>query len=87
MTSAIGKVGVDVGAIDIIGFMKDKITRDIVVSVADTETGQKVVDKVKQVKGVKVLNVADRTFMIHHGGKIEMQCSGLGTSGQRPRCQ
>jgi malate dehydrogenase (oxaloacetate-decarboxylating) len=73
VTSAIGKVGGDVGAIDIIGFMKDKVIRDIVVSVADTETGQKVVDKVKQVIGVKVLNVADRTFMIHQGGKIEIR--------------
>jgi malate dehydrogenase (oxaloacetate-decarboxylating) len=73
VTSAIGQANGDVGAIDIVGFLKEKIIRDIVVSVANVEMGQKVVDEVKKIKGVKVLNVADRTFMVHQGGKIEIK--------------
>lgn len=73
VTSAIGQAGGDIGAIDIIGFLKEKIIRDIVASVANVEMGQKVVDEVKKIKGVKVLNVADRTFMVHQGGKIEIK--------------
>jgi malate dehydrogenase (oxaloacetate-decarboxylating) len=73
VTSAIGQAGGDIGAIDIIGFLKEKIIRDIVVSVANVDMGQKVVDELKMITGVKVLNVADRTFMVHQGGKIEIK--------------
>jgi len=73
VTSAIGRAGGDIGAIDIVGFGKETIIRDIVVSVPNVETGQKVVDQVKRNEKVKVLNVADRTFMIHQGGKIELR--------------
>jgi malate dehydrogenase (oxaloacetate-decarboxylating) len=73
VTSAIGKAGGDIGAIDIVGFKKNITIRDIIVSVADIPMGQKVVDRVKQVKGVNVLNVTDRTYMIHQGGKIEIK--------------
>jgi len=73
VTSAIGKAGGDIGAIDIVGFKKNITIRDIIVSVADIPMGQKVVGRVKQVKGVNVLNVTDRTYMIHQGGKIEIK--------------
>ncbi|MDP2971273.1 MAG: NAD-dependent malic enzyme [Deltaproteobacteria bacterium] len=73
VTSAIGKAGGDIGAVDIVGFKKNITIRDIIVSVADIQTGQRVVDRVKQVKGVKVLNVTDRTYMVHQGGKIEIK--------------
>jgi malate dehydrogenase (oxaloacetate-decarboxylating) len=73
VTSAIGKAGGDIGAVDIVGFKKNITIRDIIVSVADIQTGQRVVDRVKQVKGVIVLNVTDRTYMVHQGGKIEIK--------------
>src|SRR5512139_3859014 len=73
VTSAIGKAGGDIGAIDIAGFKKNTTLRDIIVSVADIEMGQTVVERLKQVKGVNVLNVTDRTYMIHQGGKIEIK--------------
>ncbi len=73
VTSTIGKSGGDIGAIDIVGFTKNSTVRDIIVSVADIPMGQEVVDKVKQIQGVKVLNVTDRTFRIHQGGKIEIK--------------
>ena len=73
VTSAIGKAGGDIGAIDIVGFRKNITIRDIIVSVADIPMGQRVVDRLKQVKGVNVLNVTDRTFMVHQGGKIEIK--------------
>ncbi len=73
VASAIGKAGGDIGAIDIVGSMKETIIRDVVVDVADIQMGQKVVDHLNRVKGIKVLNVADRTFMAHQGGKIEIR--------------
>lgn len=73
VTSTIGKAGGDIGAIDIVGFKKNITVRDVTVSVADIPMGQRVVDRLKQVKGVHVLNVTDRTYMIHQGGKIEVR--------------
>ena len=73
VTSAIGKAGGDIGAVDIVGFNKNTTIRDVTVSVADVPTGQKVVEELKKVKGANVLQVTDRTFMVHQGGKIEIK--------------
>jgi malate dehydrogenase (oxaloacetate-decarboxylating) len=73
VTSSIGEAGGDIGAIDIVGFGKGTVIRDIIVSVGDIPIGQKVVDKLKRVKGVRILDVTDRTFMVHQGGKIELK--------------
>jgi len=73
VTLAIGKAAGDIGAIDIIGFEKGTVIRDVAVDVSDVETGQRVVEEVKKVRGVRVLNVTDRTFRIHQGGKIEVK--------------
>jgi len=73
VTSAIGKAGGDIGAVDIVGFKKNITIRDIIVSVADIPMGQKVVEELKRIKGANVLRVTDRTFMVHEGGKIEIK--------------
>lgn len=73
VTSAIGKAGGDIGSVDIVGFRKDTIIRDMTVNVADIPGGEKVVERVRRVRGVRVLNVTDRTYMIHQGGKIEIK--------------
>jgi len=73
VTSSIGKAGGDIGAVDIIGFKKNITIRDIIVSVTDIPMGEKVVDELRRIKGVHVLQVTDRTFMVHQGGKIEIK--------------
>src|SRR5512136_532466 len=73
VTSAIGRAGGDIGAVDIVGFKKNITIRDIVVSVADIPMGQKVVEELNRIKGVNILQVTDRTFMVHQGGKIEIK--------------
>ncbi len=73
VTSAIGKAGGDIGAVDLVGFKKEITIRDITVSVADIQMGQRVVERVKRIEGVRVVSVTDRTFMIHQGGKIEIK--------------
>lgn len=73
VTSAIGKAGGDIGAVDLVGFKKDFTVREITVNVTDGLMGQKVVEEVSRIKGVNVIKVADRTFMIHQGGKIEIK--------------
>jgi malate dehydrogenase (oxaloacetate-decarboxylating) len=72
ITSAIGKGGGDIGAIDVIEVGKTTITRDITFKASDEKHGQQVVERLKAVEGVEVVNVSDRTFLMHLGGKIEV---------------
>lgn len=73
VTLAIGKTGGDIGAVDIVGFGENTTIRDIIVNVADIQTGEKVVERLKQIGGIRILNVTDRTFRVHQGGKIEIK--------------
>ncbi len=70
VTSAIGKAGGDIGAVDIAGFGKDTIIRDVTVNARDEEHKTAITKAVGKVSGVKVVNVSDRTFLAHLGGKI-----------------
>ncbi len=73
VTSAIGKAGGDIGAIDLVQVDKDTITRDITFKARDDRHGTEVVDRLRALSGVKVINVSDRTFLMHLGGKIEVK--------------
>ncbi len=68
--SAIGKAGGDVGAVDIAGFGRDTVIRDITVNARDETHEKQIAAAVGKLPGVKVVNVSDRTFLMHLGGKI-----------------
>jgi malate dehydrogenase (oxaloacetate-decarboxylating) len=73
ITSAIGKAGGDIGAIDLVEVGKGTMTRDITFKARDDRHGTQVVDRIRAVDGVRVINVSDRTFLMHLGGKIEVK--------------
>src|SRR5215471_16149068 len=73
VTSAIGKAGGDIGAIDLVQVGKSTITRDLTFKARDEKHGQAIVDRIRGVRAVKVVNVSDRTFLMHLGGKIEVK--------------
>jgi malate dehydrogenase (oxaloacetate-decarboxylating) len=73
IASAIGKAGGDIGAIDLVEVGKTTMTRDITFKASDDRHGERVVDRIRAVAGVKVVNVSDRTFLMHLGGKIEVK--------------
>ena len=70
VTSAIGKVGGDIGAVDIAGFGPETIVRDITVNTRDEAHEKTIADALGRIPGVRVVNVSDRTFLAHLGGKI-----------------
>src|SRR5437867_4553791 len=72
VTSAIGEAGGDIGAIDLVEAGSQFITRDISCNASDEGHGQRITAAVKAVDGVTVKNVSDRTFLMHLGGKIEV---------------
>lgn len=72
ITSAIGRAGGDLGAIDIVSVSTATILRDITVNARNEEHAQDIIYAVKKIKGVRIVNFSDRTFLMHLGGKIEI---------------
>jgi malate dehydrogenase (oxaloacetate-decarboxylating) len=72
IATAISQAGGDLGSIDIVRIEKGKIVRDITVNARDEEHEKEIVRSVKNIKGVKIIRVMDRTFFAHQGGKIEI---------------
>jgi malate dehydrogenase (oxaloacetate-decarboxylating) len=73
VASAIGAAGGDIGAVDLVESAKDRIVRDITVKARDSQHGQQIVARLRGTAGIKVVNVSDRTFLMHLGGKIEIK--------------
>jgi len=72
LTSAIGSVGGDIRALDIVRVDRQGIVRDITVLAADAAHAETLIRRMGQVEGVEVLEYSDRTFLAHVGGKIEV---------------
>lgn len=73
VTQAIASAGGSIGQIDLIEQTRKSLTRDITVDASSTEHAEMVVAAVKELDQIKVLNVYDRTFNLHRGGKISVQ--------------
>jgi malate dehydrogenase (oxaloacetate-decarboxylating) len=72
LTSLIGEMGGDIGAVDIAGFESDSIIRDITVNVGNSKQGEDLVAKLGTLPQIEIVNVSDRTFLMHLGGKIRI---------------
>ncbi len=72
VTTAIGEAGGDIGAVDLSGHGKGTVMRDITVRARGLDHAQEILHAVKELSGIKIVNVSDRTFLKHLGGKIEM---------------
>ena len=72
IATAISQAGGDLCSIDIVRVEKGKIIRDVTVNARDEEHEKVIVKAMKNISGVKVLRVMDRTFFAHQGGKIEI---------------
>lgn len=72
IATAIGEMGGDIGAVDIVRVGKGIIVRDFTVNARDESHEKDIVDAVKKIGGVRVIHVTDRTFLQHHEGKIEI---------------
>ena len=71
--TVVGEAGGLVGAVDIVRMSRDRTVRDVTVNARDSEHGQQIVQVVEDLPQVKVVNVSDRTFLMHLGGKIEVR--------------
>ncbi len=71
--AAIAKDKGDPGAVDLVSATRRYKVRDLTVSARDDKHAQVIIDVVKKIKGVTVLQVSDRVFRLHRGGKIRIQ--------------
>jgi malate dehydrogenase (oxaloacetate-decarboxylating) len=65
--------GAIMGAIDLVRVENGEVVRDITFQCSDAAHGEAVSAEVQAIEGVEVDNVSDRTFLLHVGGKIEIQ--------------
>lgn len=72
VTQAIATNGGNLGQIDLIEQTRQISTRDITVDAASTEHAEKIVQAVKALPDIKLVDVYDRTFNLHRGGKISI---------------
>ncbi|MTJ11978.1 ACT domain-containing protein [Anabaena sp. UHCC 0187] len=72
VTQAIAATGGNLGQIDLIEQTRQESIRDITVDAASTEHAETIVQAVKELPDIKVIDVYDRTFNLHRGGKISI---------------
>lgn len=73
VATAIGKAGGELGAIDLVAATANLKVRDITISTSGSEHARAIVEAVEKVSGVRVVNVSDRVFLMHLGGKITVE--------------
>ena len=72
VTQAIAQVGGNLGQITLVEQTRKVSTRDITIDATSTEHAEQIVQVVKALADTKIINVYDRTFNLHRGGKISI---------------
>jgi malate dehydrogenase (oxaloacetate-decarboxylating) len=72
LATAIGEIGGDIGAVDLVSTARHTVVREIVVNASDIDHAERIVAAARAQDGVTVLDSWDRTFRLHRGGKIEL---------------
>ena len=73
LTSAVEHAGGTVTALDVTASGHERLRIDVTCAATDTAHADRLVDVLRDVAGVSIHKVSDRTFLMHLGGKIEMQ--------------
>jgi malate dehydrogenase (oxaloacetate-decarboxylating) len=73
LAQAIGEAGGSLDAIDLVRVERGKKVRDVTVLASGQAHEDAIVAAVRALDGVEVEDVADRTFVLHQGGKIEVR--------------
>ncbi|WP_127584762.1 NAD-dependent malic enzyme [Paenibacillus koleovorans] len=71
VASVIFEAGGDIVAMDVIQTSRNLNVRDITIQLSDSGDIHNITTAIKQLEGVTLVNISDRTFLLHLGGKIE----------------
>jgi malate dehydrogenase (oxaloacetate-decarboxylating) len=72
VATAIGQAGGTIGSIDLVKADDTYTVRDITVDTPDSESWDAVLAAIDALPSARVVDVTDRTFLLHVGGKIEL---------------
>ena len=70
LAEAIGGAEGLLGAIDLVRVGRGHKVRDVTFLAADAAQVERILEAVRQVNGIEVEHVSDRTFLAHLGGKL-----------------
>jgi malate dehydrogenase (oxaloacetate-decarboxylating) len=73
LTAAVEHAGGSVTALDVTASGHERLRIDVTCAATDTAHAGHLVEVLRAVPGVTIHKVSDRTFLMHLGGKIEMQ--------------
>lgn len=73
VTQAISALGGNLGQIDLVEQTRQISIRDITVDASSTEHGEILLEAVRSLPDINLIEVYDRTFNLHRGGKIEVK--------------
>jgi malate dehydrogenase (oxaloacetate-decarboxylating) len=72
VTTLIGSMGIDVGALDGMRLVDGSVERDITVYLASQKQGEQLVEALNKMQGVQVVHTSDPVQRMHLGGKVEV---------------
>ncbi|HEY6738988.1 MAG TPA: NAD-dependent malic enzyme [Actinopolymorphaceae bacterium] len=73
LTAAVEHAGGIITALDVTASGHERLRIDVTCAATDTSHADEIVEVLRAVDGVTIHKVSDRTFLMHLGGKIEMQ--------------
>ena len=73
ITSIITKAGATITALDVVESLHNNVVVDVTCDAIDAEHGERISEALKANKSLRVRKVSDRTFLLHLGGKLEVQ--------------
>ena len=73
LTAAVEQVGGVVTALDVTASGRERLSIDVTCAASDTAHAEQITAALAEVDGVTIGKVSDRTFLMHLGGKIEIQ--------------
>ncbi|MEM7553491.1 MAG: malic enzyme-like NAD(P)-binding protein [Cyanobacteria bacterium P01_A01_bin.84] len=72
VTQAIANSGGNLGQIDLIEQTRERSVRDMTVDAASSDHAEEITQAVRALTDIKLIDVYDRTFNLHRGGKISV---------------
>ena len=73
IADAIAREGGRIGAVDVHRISQKAALRDISIDVTDEDHLGRVLAEISKIDGTRIVDVSDRTFLAHLGGKIEVK--------------
>ena len=84
VATAIGEAGGSISSVDLVTIEHGHTLRDITIETAGEEHATKIGQAVDTIDGARTVDITDRTFQMHVGGKIEQRNKLPVSDARRP---